>query len=255
MNKPITVLVVDDERNSRIVLRSLIKDYASGIEVVGEAANVDEAYNLINELHPELVFLDIQMPGGNGFKLLKQWKEIPFDVIFVTSYDQYAIQAIRCSALDYLLKPVEIEELKNAIEKARKNIQEKANAQPQIIALLDNIDPEVTEKKIAVHVSDKVKLIELKRIGYIEADNSYSLLTMMNEEKYTTTRVLKEFEDIFADNKDFIRIHKSCIINVNYIREYSKGEPCIIEMYNGKQFEVARRKKQEVHESLKNKLK
>ena len=251
MNTSISALIVDDEKNSRIVLRSLIKDFVPEVHIIGEATNVEEAYKLINEMHPELVFLDIQMPGGNGFGLLKQWRELPFDVIFVTSFDQYAINAIKFSALDYLLKPVEIEELRRAIGKAVQNIERKANSTPQIMTLLENMDPGITEKKIAIHSNDKVRLIDLKRIIYIEADDSYCEITMANGERFTTSRVLKDFEDIFSENKDFVRIHKSCMINATHIKEYSKGEPCIIEMHDGKQFEVARRKKQEVLERLK----
>jgi two-component system LytT family response regulator len=253
MNKSISALIVDDERNSRIVLRSLITEFVPEIHIVGEAANIEEAYKLINDMNPELVFLDIQMPGGNGFGLLKKWDELPFDVIFVTSFDQYAINAIKFSALDYLLKPVEIDILRASVEKAMHNIEKKSNSNPQIVALLDNIDPGVQDKKIAIHLNDKVRLIDLKRIVYIEADDSYCEITMANNERFTTSRVLKDFEDILSGNLDFIRIHKSCMINAAHIKEYSKGEPCVIEMYDGKQFEVARRKKQEVLERLKSK--
>ncbi len=245
-------IVVDDERNSRTILTTLLKEVGPEIEVVGEAQGVDEAYRLINELHPQLVFLDIQMPGGNGFTLLRMWKEIPFDVIFVTAFDQYALNAIKYSALDYLLKPVERQDLKLAVDKALRNIQFRLNRQQQIVALLNNLDPKVEDKRIALHVHDKVKLINVNLIAYIEADDSYCKIKLVTNENYTIAKLLKDFEEMFSNSCDFVRIHKSCMINVKHIKEYTKGEPCVIEMRDGRQFEVSRRKKQEVLEKLKN---
>ncbi len=244
-------IIVDDEKKSRTILTNILKEVGPAIEIVGEAQSVDEAFGLINELHPQLVFLDIQMPGGNGFVLLKMWEEIPFDVIFVTAFDQYALNAIKYSALDYLLKPVGNDDLKFAVNKAIKNIRHRLNMQQQIVALLSNLDPEISEKRIAVHVHDKVKLINIKLIEYIEADDSYSKIKLLTGEIFTIAKLLKDFEEMFFDNHDFVRIHKSCMINVKNIKEYTKGEPCIIEMRDGKQFEVSRRKKQEVLEKLK----
>ncbi len=243
-------IVVDDERNCRTILTTILKEIGQEIEVIGEAQSVDEAYRLINELHPQLVFLDIQMPGGNGFTLLKMWNEIPFEVIFVTAFDQYALNAIKCSALDYLLKPVAKEDLRYAVNKAMKNIQVRLNMQQQIVALLDNLDPKIPEKRIALHVNDKVKLINVTLITYIEADDSYCRIRLVTNENYTIAKLLKDFEEMFSNSCDFVRIHKSCMINVKHIREYTKGEPCVIEMQDGRQFEVSRRKKQEVLEKL-----
>lgn len=245
-------IVVDDEKKSRTILINLLNEIAPEVEVVGEAQGVGEAFRLINELHPQLVFLDIQMPGGNGFTLLGMWQEIPFDVIFVTAFDQYALNAIKYSALDYLLKPVVKEDLQFAVNKAIKNIKHRLNMHQQIVALLNNLDPKIPDKRIAVHVHDKVKLININLISYIESDDSYCKIKLVTSETYTIAKHLKDFEEMFFDNNDFVRIHKSCMINVMHIKEYSKGEPCIIEMKDGKQFEVSRRKKQEVLERLKN---
>jgi two-component system, LytTR family, response regulator len=247
----IKTIVVDDEKKSRTILIDILKEIGPEIEVVGEAQGVDEAYRLINELHPQLVFLDIQMPGGNGFTLLSKWREIPFDVIFVTAFDQYALNAIKFSALDYILKPVGKDELMFAVNKAITNIRHRLNMQQQIVALLSNLDPEITDKRIAVHVHDKVKLINIKLIAYIESDDSYCKIKLVTNDTYTISKLLKDFEEMFIDNRDFVRIHKSCMINIKQIAEYTKGEPCIIEMKDGKQFEVSRRKKQEVLEKIK----
>src|SRR4051812_47628005 len=125
MKNSITALLVDDEESSRIVLRNLLSDFFPEITIAGEASNVEDAYVIAREKQPELVFLDIQMPRSSGFTLLKKFQEVPFEVIFVTSYDKYAINAIRFSALDYLLKPVEVADLKNAIARVKKSIIQK----------------------------------------------------------------------------------------------------------------------------------
>lgn len=221
------------------------------VEVVGEAAGVDEAYPLILETLPQLVFLDIQMPKASGFNLLKKFETVPFEVIFVTSYDHYAITAIKFNALDYLLKPVEVEELGQAVQKAQENIASRTNSNLQIINLLHDLDAGIPEKKIAVHSGEKVKMLSVQQILCIEADRRYCQLLMKTGETYVTARNLKEYEDYLARDPAFVRISKSCIINVHHVTEYSKGDPFMIVMTNGKVIEVARRKKPGILEQLK----
>jgi len=245
----ITAILVDDENKNREVLKNLLTNFFPEVEILGEAESVESAFKLVNQKNPQLVFLDIQMPRSSGFNLLKKFDVVPFEVIFVTSYDQYAITAIKFSALDYLLKPVEVKDLKSAIEKAKKSIASKHQTNGQIINLLNNLDEENKERKVAVHVGEKVELISATDIIYIEADGSYCKIKTAND-KYTIAKFLKDFEEYFGENSDFVRIHKSCLINVRHIKNYSKGEPCFIEMIDGITFEVARRKKQEVLERL-----
>lgn len=253
METKLKAVIVDDEKNSRIVLRELIANFCKEIEVVAEAPSVNEAYKLINEHRPSLVFLDVQMPTGNGFKLLEKFDKLPFDVVFVTSFDQYAINAIKFSALDYILKPVDIKELQSATAKAIENFKQKnsGSAQTQIINLLQSVDETVTEKKIAFHQNDAVKLIKISDISHIESDWNYSVSYTAAGEKLVSSKTLKEFEDYLSSYPFFVRIHKSCIVNIHYIAQYSKNEPCVIKMKNGFEFEVSRRKKQEVLEKIK----
>ena len=251
MVNKISAILVDDESNSREVLGNLLENFFPEIELLGEAESADAAFKLIELKKPRLVFLDIQMPRSSGFTLLKKYIEVPFEVIFVTSFDQYAINAIKFSALDYLLKPVEVSDLKIAITKAKKSIETKNKSNLQIINLLHSLDTDIKDRKIAVHVGEKVKLLSEKNIVYIEADGRYCNIITETEERYTTAKYLKEFEEYLNKESNFVRIHKSCIINSNHIKEYSKGEPCIIEMFTGKTFEVARRKKKEILELLK----
>jgi len=249
MNSRIKCLLVDDERNSREVLKKLLAEYTNTIDIIGEAADAETAYNLINDLKPELVFLDIQMPGGDGFSLLKRFTAINFEIIFVTSFNQYAINAIRFNALDYLLKPIETKELDNAIKRLIEKTRNTKREHKEIEVLLHNLKS--TNKRITVHVGDRVKLIEESDIIYIEADGRYSNIYTSDEQKYTTPRNIKDFEDNFCDQTSFIRISKTYMVNATYIKEYSKGEPFVIKMNNGTTFEVARRKKAEVLEKLK----
>jgi two-component system, LytTR family, response regulator len=252
MDEKIAAILVDDEKNSREVLKKLLSKYCVIIEVIGEASNVEEAYDLIIKLQPQLIFLDIQMPRANGFSLLKKFEKIPFEVIFVTSYDQYAITAIKFNALDYLLKPVDIEDLKFAVNKMAVTIQDKIDKQPLIINLLQNLETDARERKFAIHSGEKVKMLSEQDIVYIEGDGRYSHLQINNRIQYTTPKNLKDFEDFFGNESTLIRISKTFIINAAYIKEYSKGDPFIITMLDQKTFEVARRKKPEVLHKLSN---
>lgn len=247
----ISALIVDDEVSSRQVLKKLLAEFCPDVEVCGEAGSVEKAYDLVREKKPSLMFLDIQMPTGNGFTLLRRFQEVPFDIIFVTSYDQYAINAIRFSALDYLLKPVEVAELKGAVEKARQRAKAKSDKQPYILNLLNNLEEDKTHKKVALHTLDKVKFVSASDIAYIEADGNYSQLCLASGEKLTTSKTLKDLEELLDDSELFVRLHKSTLINVSFIQEYSKGDTCMITMKNGALFEASRRKKQEVLERLK----
>jgi two-component system LytT family response regulator len=251
MQDKITAIIVDDEKSNREVLTNLLKSFFADVELLGEAAGVEEAYKLIIAKKPQLVFLDIQMPRQSGFNLLKKFEELPFEVIFVTSYDQYAINAIKFSALDYLLKPVEVKDLQSAIAKAKKSILLKIGQQAQMISLVRSIDPASKTKKIAVHAGEAVKLLDETDIIFIESDGRYCTIHTVSGTRYTTPKYLKDFEEYLGSDTDLIRIHKSFMINAQHIKSYSKGEPCMIEMSNGKTFEVARRKKVEMLERVK----
>ncbi|MGZ5471887.1 MAG: LytR/AlgR family response regulator transcription factor [Nitrososphaeraceae archaeon] len=247
----IITLIVDDESNSRNVLRKLLQAEHDIIKVVDVAADVEEAFMKIQAYKPQLVFLDIQMPTSNGFNLLRKFESVPFEVIFVTSFDKYAINAIKFSALDYLLKPIELPDLKMAIDKAVKAIEDKENKNALVINLLHNLETDITDRKIAVHSNDKVKMISELQINYIEGERRYSNIYTANGETYLTAKYLKNFEEYFSENSSFIRINKSFIINVRHIKHYTKGDPFIVEMVDGKVFEVSRRKKTEVLEKIK----
>jgi two-component system LytT family response regulator len=243
----INTIIVDDEKNSREVLRTLLEKFCPDVIIIGEASNVAEAYDLISISKPDLIFLDIQMPWNNGFSLLKKFNPIPFSVIFVTSYDHYAITAIKFSAIDYLLKPVEITDLKSAVTKA---ISKKKEVDHYVVHLLNNIDEQAIDKKIPVHVQGSVRFINTCSITHIEADGAYSTI-FCNGEKLLSSKSLKEFEEFLKPNLHFIRINKSIIVNIQFLKGYTKGDPFIITLMTGDVFESSRRRKLDVLERLK----
>lgn len=246
MNHSITAVIVDDESDSRFVLATLLNSYFTEVAIIGEAGDISEAFELINRVKPQLVFLDIQMPKGGGFDLLKKFGDIPFEVVFVTSYDQYAINAIRFSALDYLLKPVEVADLRLAVKRAVDQISEKRNNQAQVVNLLHSMDSLPESHKIAVHVADSVKLLEGQSIITIQGDGNYCSIQTDTGERFVCARYLKDFEEYFGPDSSFIRISKSILVNTEKIMRYSKGQPYMVEMANGEVFEVARRRKTEI---------
>ncbi len=240
----LTGIIVDDEASSRSVLKTLLKMYCPQVILLAEASNVNDAYQKIIDLKPSIVFLDIQMPGGNGISLLKKFPEVPFQVIFVTSYDKYAIEAVKFSALYYLMKPIEVEDLKEAVQKIQKTIINQKAHKQQVLNVIFNMESTGLEKKMAMHDNDHVVFIPLDEIIYLEGDSNYTLIQTKGK-KYTSSKNLGKLEEMLEEFKQFFRINRSCIINLNYINQYSKGEPCIITLSDKWNFEISRRKKQE----------
>jgi len=243
---------VDDEGSSREVLKALLKKFCPTIQITGEACNVDEAYKFITELKPEVVFLDVQMPGGNGFSLLKRFIEIPFQVIFVTSYDKYALDAIRCSALYYLMKPIEVPFLLDAVDKLNSRIENRNTQKSQILNLIHNESTPGIEKKIAVHSTDTVVFLPVNEIIYLEGMDEYTSIQTLQGNKFTSSKNLGKFEEMLDSFPQFLRISKSHIVNINYVDHYTKGEPCFITISAKYTFEISRRRKREFLDRIKN---
>jgi two-component system, LytTR family, response regulator len=250
MNKA-TAILVDDEKHSRIVLAELLKNCCPEIEVIAEANQIELAYQLIQLQKPDIVFLDIQMPNGNGFSLLQKFDNINFQVIFVTSHNQYALNAIKFNALDYILKPVDIDELKNAVKKAVSAQSAKQYQQAQLINFIHNMDDSETEKKMLVHDKDNVRLLPIHQIISVQGQSNYAKIILDNNENFVTSKTLKEFENYFSNFPFMVRIHKEVIININQIKHYSKTDPVSVMMNNGSSFLISRRKKQEILAQLK----
>ncbi len=247
----IRTVLVDDEVSNRLVLTSLLKRYCPIIEIVGEATSAVEGVEVIRELKPELVFLDVKMPVHTGFDMLRMFEEIPFRVVFITAHDEFAIQAFEFNAIDYLLKPVDYTKLVKAVDKVALNIQQNQSTDSvQFVKSLDEKSQRL--KSISFHGKDKVTLVNIDKISFIQADRNYCDVITDTNDRYVSTKTLAEYENMLKQYANFLRINKSVIINIDYIREYSKGAVCFIHMLHGEtEMEVSRRKKSEILQYIK----
>ena len=239
----LTALIVDDEKKSREFLLMLLNDFCPEVEVVGMASSVSDALQLLEKTQPEVVFLDIQLKSEQGFDLLRRLPEIHFEVIFTTAHAEYAIEAIRFSALDYLLKPIDPTELQQAV---RKSVGKKNHSlsQLQMQNLLEHFrNTRADSVKIALPTFDGLVFVSIKDIIYLEADSSYTKIVTEHAHPYTVTKVLKEYESMLA-SKNFFRIHNSYIINLDKVEKYIKGDGGCVVMQNGATLDVSKRKKQ-----------
>jgi two-component system LytT family response regulator len=247
----IKAIIIDDEEGARITLNALLNEYCNDIEVISLQSNVPDGVIAINKLEPDLVFLDIEMPDYNGFELLNFFKNPTFEIIFVTAYNEYALRAFEISAIDYLLKPVEIYSLQMAVEKAKqKKIQSTIQQQLELMKL--SFQGEEI-KKIALPMSNGLLFVEVVDIILFEADRAYTNVFLKNGSRITVSKSMGIFEDILSNRPIFFRPHRSHLININYIKKYFRGESTII-MENDKEVSISRERKQEFEGLLKNLL-
>lgn len=234
----IKACIIDDEKKARDILQNLLEHYCKEVEIIGHADSVDKGYQFILDNKPELVFLDVEMPRGSGFELLKKFEEVPFKTIFVTAHNHYAIKAIKFSAIDYLLKPVDVDELIVAVNRVI-NSSNHTNAQ-QYSMLIDNLDTN-KNSKIAVPVKDGVSFIDPNDIIWMQADGSYTYI-FTDKDKFTATKNIKEYEDLLSD-RNFFRVHNSYLINLKHVKHFSRVDGYFAIMCDGSQVEVSRRRK------------
>lgn len=239
----IKAIIVDDEVHCLDTLSILLKEYCPEVHILDECRSAKTAFEAIERLKPSLVFLDIEMPAMNGFELLEQFGEIPFAVIFTTSYDQYAIKAIRFSALDYLLKPIDPKELIAAVHKVE--VQKQLPAAEQFEMLLNQVQhKESSFKKIAVPTSEGFELIPVDEILRCEADDNYTHFFLKSKNKIVACRTLKEVEEQLQDFSHFVRIHHSHVVNINEVTKYVRGEGGYVIMSDGSSVNVSRSRKE-----------
>lgn len=239
----ITAIIIDDEPKGRLALRQKLENYCNNVTVVAEAADGAEALSLIKKHIPQLIFLDIEMPRMNGFEMLNELKEKNFHIIFTTAYDQYAIKAIKYAAFDYLLKPVDIEELKSAIERISNTSPFQTNKQAEL--LQQNIQHSKKQlNKLAIPTLEGLLFFDINDIIQLEAHSNYTIIHFSGKQKITASKTLKDFEDLLPADT-FFRTHHSHLINLNHIKKYIKGDGGQIEMQNGNYVDVSRRKKEE----------
>jgi len=242
----ITAVQVDDETSAREFLRSRLHDVAPEVQVLGEAKNITEAARLIADTNPQLVFLDVEMPGGNGFDLLKRLGRWDFDVIFTTSHQHYAIQAIRFSALDYLLKPVQADELRAAIDRL---VQRKGETSTEVQQhFLDNIthgDPQAL--KLTLTHGGRTHAVAPDDITWCQADDNYTALHLSDERRFVSARTLKDYDEMLTP-LGFLRVHKSALVNRRHVDGIdAEGH---VRLRNGVRVEISRRRLEEVTHAL-----
>ena len=239
----LTALLVDDEDNNLRILQFMLQNDCDGITVAGMAKNAGEARAWLQHNSADVVFLDISMPGENGFQLLSSLVQQNFKVVFVTAYNEYALQAIKASAVDYILKPVNIDELQKAVEKVKRLAASPAateQSQQLLRYFLESAAKNTFPKKIALPQLGSMNFIEVDDMVSLQADSNYTIIHMKEMQKLVVSKTLKDFEDLL-DGNQFVRVHKSYIVNLRYVKEYSTTDGGIVKMADGKHWSISRR--------------
>lgn len=245
----IRAIIVEDEKMSRETLKRMIEKYCPQVDVVAEADGYRMGMDLIRKFTPDVVFLDIQMPDGSGFRLIEEVKDVDFEVIFTTAFDQFAIKAIKFSALDYLLKPIIPQELIDAVEKLEQKRNE-ARKSKNIDIFLENIrSRDEGTQKIVLSTADKIHVIQVDDILRCESDNYYTQFYFTDGKRLLVSKTLKENEELLSHH-NFIRPHKSHLINVKYIKSFLRQEGGYIVMTDGSKIPVSRRKREKIMDIL-----
>ena len=238
-------IIVDDEKGARESLSALINRHCEGVNIIGTAISVSEAHSLLSRLKPQLVFLDIQMPDGTGFDLLTGLKNIDFQFIFVTAFDNYAIKAFQFSAVDYLLKPVSPTLLVQAVEKLKKRVN--ISLPSNQIGVLESNKTKI--EKLIITTENKVHVLQLSNIVRCQADNYYTIFVLKDGEKVIASKTLKEYSSML-EGLNFLRIHQSHLINLSFIEDYKFGTENFVLLQNQEKIEISRRRKKMFLEKL-----
>lgn len=241
----IQTIIIDDEVKSRETIREMLRIYCPTVEVVALAGDVKSGILAIRKYNPELILLDIRMPDGSGFDLLKQLPSVDFKIIFITAFEEYAIKAFKFSAIDYVLKPIDPDELKSAIETAHAAIS-KDNISDRMTTFFQHYenDSVLQKKQIILRTSNSIYRIAIEDILYYESKKNYTIFHTTSGEPIITSHTIKEYDDILLDG-NFLRVHQSYTINMKYLRCYFR-DSCEVEMMNGVLIPVSFRRKDDL---------
>ena len=235
-------VIIDDEKDCCETIAELLQTFCPDVEVSGIYHNGVDALTAILHQQPDLVFLDVEMPKMNGFEMLEQLPQVNFDIIFTTSYDQYALKAIRFSAIDYLLKPIDRNELQKAVQKINQRSQRTISKQVEI--LMQRIhQPARSISKIALPTMEGLQMIPVESIISCESDGNYTTLLLKNNKKLIVSTPIKEIEEMLEDHS-FVRVHRSYLVNLNEVEKYVRGEGGYLIMSDGSSVDVSRNKKE-----------
>jgi two-component system LytT family response regulator len=242
------VIIVDDEPTVRNTIIALLKEQFPEIEIISSVGSVKEGYHAISRHNPELLFLDVELPDGNGFDLLKKISPINFKVIFITGHQEYALDAIKVSALDYILKPFETEELQRAVEKARQAINHDEE-KLKLEALNENLRNRKVLKRIILHTSDHLLLVSISDIIRAEADSNYTRFWLSEGKRIMVSRTIKEFAGMLSGS-GMIRVHQSHLVNINYIDKFVKRGGGYLQLKDGTTIPVSPNLKKQVLQAI-----
>lgn len=246
----IKALVVDDEPNARESFTNILKSVFPEVILLGEAEGVEDAFRQIEKLSPNVVFLDIKMGDGTGFDLLRRYQKVPFKVVFITAFDEFAIEAIKFSACDYLLKPINTNELRQALERLKETLGLEEDFQLKIQAFLNNLDTiNIAQKKIVLKTSDSIHLVNLGNIVRCEADTNYTWVYIYDHPKILISKPLKHFEELLEEN-GFFRVHQSHLVNLNYFSRIDKIDGGILVLSDNTSIPIAVRKRDALYQLL-----
>lgn len=239
-------IIIDDEAHMRQTLEKMVSQFCPNLKLVATAEGVESGVSAIRTYNPDLILLDIKMNDGTGFDLLKELEPVDFKVIFITAYDQYAIKAIKFSAIDYLLKPVDPDELSAAAKKADTIVQQ------DFITQLDTLEENMlsddrTNKKIILKTFDNIYLVKVCDINYCESEGSYTNISLLNGNKIMVSNTLKDYDEMLKDS-GFFRVHKLFLINMQHINRFEKGDGGNVVLENESRVPVASRKREELLE-------
>lgn len=236
-----TAILIDDEPDCVRLLALQLAQHCPQVQVLGQTTSSEEGLKMLEKFQPDLLFLDIEMPRMNGFQLLEKLEEIPPGLIFVTAYDAFALKAFRFSALDYLLKPVDVDELMAAVRKAERRQRLPGNRDQ--LDLLRSQLAGTAPTKLAVPHQNGVIFVELKEILYAEADSNYTKLRLTNGRNHLLTKTLREVQDVLEE-RNFLRVHRQYMVNLDHVQRYVKGEGTYLVLTDGTSIPVARNQKE-----------
>lgn len=243
------VLIIDDENRTRQLIANMIDSFGYDVETIPEGENVESGIKAIEKHNPDIVFLDIQMPDGTGFDVLRSIDKKNFVVIFITAHEEFAIKAIKFSALDYLLKPVDPTELEAALKKAIQAVQEEGES-TQFEALQKNINPH-EKRRLVLKTQESVHVVDLDDIIRCEADRNYTSFFLTNNKKILVSKTLKEYETLLSGH-NFLRVQQSHLININYVERYDKKNGGAVVMKDGSEVPLSPAKREVFFQTLEN---
>lgn len=245
MQEKLKIIIIDDEQNSIETLRWELDAFKEDVKIVAECLSAIEGIESIKKHNPDLIFLDIEMPGMNGFEMLEKLDKIDFDIVFTTAYDQFALNAFKVSAMDYLLKPVNYSDLKKVIDKAKQR-KEEPEIQKQLELLFEfmkNKNPDFPT--IALPTMEGLEFVEINKIVNCESDSNYTYIFTEEGEKFYVSKTLKDIEEMLKGH-NFVRVHNSHLVNILHVKRYIKGRGGELVLKNGKYVPVSRSKKEDL---------